>query len=146
MKKYLKLLFIILIPLIICACEDNGKREGKLIEISALELTRNFHGENSKDFIFATVNEHKKGYGEFLESLKKLVKETNQTIYYVYYQHIDTEASLYILSKALISTVPWDDCGNFLRFSVTYDANSLEDEIIIMKELKKRLLSLNLLF
>ena len=56
------------------------------------------------------------------------------------------EASLYILSKALISTVPWDDCGNFLRFSVTYDANSLEDEIIIMKELKKRLLSLNLLF
>ena len=98
MKKYLNLLFIILIPLIICACEDNGKREGKLIEISALELTRNFHGENSKDFIFATVNEHKKGYEEFLESLKKLVKETNQTIYYVYYQHIDTEASLYIFN------------------------------------------------
>lgn len=56
------------------------------------------------------------------------------------------EASLYILSHALISTVPWDDCGGFLRFSVTYDANSLEDEILVMNDLKQRLLSLNLIF
>lgn len=56
------------------------------------------------------------------------------------------EASLYILSKSLISTVPWDDCGSFLRFSVTYDANTLEDEILVMNELKERLLSLNLVF
>jgi LL-diaminopimelate aminotransferase len=56
------------------------------------------------------------------------------------------EASLYILSNALISTVPWDDCGGFLRFSVTYDANSLSEEFEVMNELKNRLLSLNLEF
>lgn len=56
------------------------------------------------------------------------------------------EASLYILSNALISTVPWDDCGSFLRFSVTYDANSLSDELKVMDDLKNRLLSLNLEF
>lgn len=56
------------------------------------------------------------------------------------------EASLYILSNALVSAVPWDDCGAFLRFSVTYDANSPDDEIVIMNELKNRLLALNLEF
>ncbi|RDY23512.1 LL-diaminopimelate aminotransferase [Romboutsia maritimum] len=56
------------------------------------------------------------------------------------------EASLYILSNSLISTVPWDDCGAFLRFSVTYDADNIEDELIVMNELKLRLISLNLEF
>ncbi|MDK2585277.1 LL-diaminopimelate aminotransferase [Romboutsia sedimentorum] len=56
------------------------------------------------------------------------------------------EASLYILSKALVSTVPWDDCGSFLRFSATYDAATLDDEITIMNELKNRFLKLNLEF
>ena len=56
------------------------------------------------------------------------------------------EASLYILYNSLISTVPWDDCGAFLRFSVTYDADSIEEEIQVMNELKERLLSLNLEF
>ncbi|MGL4912398.1 MAG: LL-diaminopimelate aminotransferase [Romboutsia sp.] len=56
------------------------------------------------------------------------------------------DASLYILSKSLISTVPWDDCGGFLRFSVTYDAHTLDDEVSIMEEIKNRLLKLNLEF
>ncbi|CEP82126.1 LL-diaminopimelate aminotransferase [Paraclostridium sordellii] len=56
------------------------------------------------------------------------------------------EASLYILSKALVSTVPWDDCGSYLRFSVTFDAESEVDELKIINELKERLLSLNLEF
>ncbi len=56
------------------------------------------------------------------------------------------EATLYILEKTLISTVPWDDCGSYLRFSVTYNADTIEDEVNIMHELKNRLLSLNLEF
>lgn len=56
------------------------------------------------------------------------------------------EASLYILSNVLVSTVPWDDCGSFLRLSVTYDAETIEDELRIMKDLKDRLLSLDLVF
>lgn len=56
------------------------------------------------------------------------------------------DATLYILSKSLISTVPWDDCGAYLRFSVTYDADTLDDEILLMDELKKRLSELDLEF
>ena len=56
------------------------------------------------------------------------------------------DATLYLLGKALVSTVPWDDCGSYLRFSVTYEADTIEDEVNIMYELKNRLLSLNLEF
>ena len=56
------------------------------------------------------------------------------------------DATLYILGKALVSTVPWDDCGSYLRFSVTYEADTIDEEINIMNELKARLLSLNLEF
>lgn len=56
------------------------------------------------------------------------------------------EASYYILKNAYISTVPWDECGGFLRFSVTFEANSIEEEIQTINELKERLLSLNLEF
>lgn len=56
------------------------------------------------------------------------------------------EASLYILENALISTVPWDECGGFLRFSVTFEANSVDEEIKIIEEMKSRLHKLNLEF
>lgn len=56
------------------------------------------------------------------------------------------EASLYILYNAYISTVPWDDCGGFLRFSAIYDAYTIEDEVNTMKELKNRLTNLDFKF
>ena len=56
------------------------------------------------------------------------------------------DASAYILDNAMISTVPWDDCGAYLRLSVTYDAYSEEDEFLLMKELYNRLISLDLKF
>ncbi|MGL6108036.1 aminotransferase class I/II-fold pyridoxal phosphate-dependent enzyme [Romboutsia sp.] len=56
------------------------------------------------------------------------------------------DASTFILSNLLVSTVPWDDCGSYLRFSVTYDADSVQDEILIMKELKNRFISLKFEF
>ena len=56
------------------------------------------------------------------------------------------EACQYLLKNALISTVPWDDAGSFLRFSVTYEAKDYEEEIKIMNELRERLLKLNLVF
>lgn len=56
------------------------------------------------------------------------------------------EACEYILINSSISTVPWDDAGSFLRFSVTYEANDYEEEIKIMNDLKDRLLKLNLVF
>jgi LL-diaminopimelate aminotransferase len=56
------------------------------------------------------------------------------------------ETAEFLLKEALISVVPWDDAGAYLRFSVTFEANGVEEEINIMNKLKQRLLKLNLLF
>lgn len=55
------------------------------------------------------------------------------------------EASTFLMENALISTVPWDDAGAYLRFSVTFEATP-EEEVAIMEELKVRLKKLNLEF
>lgn len=56
------------------------------------------------------------------------------------------EVSEYLIQKALISTVPWDDAGSFLRLSVTFEAKDEKEEKEVMKELQKRLLQLELVF
>ena len=47
--------------------------------------------------------------------------------------------SQWLISQELISTVPWDDCGNFVRFSVTFNAPTEEEEQAILKEIDRRL-------
>lgn len=56
------------------------------------------------------------------------------------------EVSHYLLKNALISTVPWDAAGSYLRFSVTFEAKDEEHEQRIIEELKQRLLKLDLIF
>ncbi len=56
------------------------------------------------------------------------------------------DASTYLIKESLISTVPWDDVGAYLRFSVTYNANGYEEEKKVMEELKRRLSKLELIF
>jgi LL-diaminopimelate aminotransferase len=56
------------------------------------------------------------------------------------------EAGSYILEHASICTVPWDDAGGYLRMSVTFPAESPEDELALMAEIKARLNSLELGF
>ncbi|MEQ1827710.1 MAG: hypothetical protein ABL921_17250 [Pirellula sp.] len=43
-------------------------------------------------------------------------------------------------------TVPWDDAGSFLRFSVTYEANDDASEDRMMAETRRRIGSLSLVF
>lgn len=47
--------------------------------------------------------------------------------------------SQYLIREKLISTVPWDDAGHFIRFSVTFIANGLEEEERVISEIKRRL-------
>lgn len=54
--------------------------------------------------------------------------------------------SEYLIRNALVSTVPWDDAGPYIRFSVTFEADSIEKEKEIMEELQSRLLKLKLKF
>lgn len=56
------------------------------------------------------------------------------------------EAAQYLIENALISAVPWDDAGAYLRFSVTFEAGSEEEEVRVMEELKRRLSNLKLVF
>jgi LL-diaminopimelate aminotransferase len=49
------------------------------------------------------------------------------------------EFSQFLITEMLISTVPWDDVGHYVRFSATFAAKGEEEEIQIMKEIKTRL-------
>ncbi|TAN61196.1 LL-diaminopimelate aminotransferase [bacterium] len=56
------------------------------------------------------------------------------------------EVSEFLIKQAHISTVPWDDCGSYLRFSATFSAKDKEDEFRVIEEMKKRLSALELKF
>lgn len=47
--------------------------------------------------------------------------------------------SQYLIREKLISTVPWDDAGHFVRFSITFIANGEEDENRVISEIRRRL-------
>ena len=49
------------------------------------------------------------------------------------------DASQWLIAEKLISTVPWDDAGAYLRFSVTFSAQGSEDEKRVITEIERRL-------
>ena len=55
-------------------------------------------------------------------------------------------ASQHLITEQSIVTVPWDDAGPFLRFSVTYVAEDEAAEDALMAETEKRLAALELVF
>lgn len=57
-----------------------------------------------------------------------------------------TEFSEFLILESLISTVPWDDAGKYVRFSVTFEADSIQKEAEVINELKRRLKELKLVF
>ncbi len=54
--------------------------------------------------------------------------------------------SQYLITEHLISTVPWDNVGAFVRFSATFAAKDEADEKRIMDEIKDRLSSVDFEF
>jgi len=56
------------------------------------------------------------------------------------------EASQHLITQHSIVTVPWDDAGAFLRFSVTYEAADEAAEDALMAEAERRLRTSNLTF
>ncbi|MCH2174736.1 MAG: LL-diaminopimelate aminotransferase [Lentisphaeria bacterium] len=47
--------------------------------------------------------------------------------------------SQWMITDKLISTVPWDDAGHYVRFSATFVAKDLEDEKRVLNEIASRL-------
>jgi LL-diaminopimelate aminotransferase len=56
------------------------------------------------------------------------------------------EFSEFLIRESMISTVPWDDAGKYVRFSVTFEADSVQKEKDVINEMKKRMKVLNLKF
>ena len=56
------------------------------------------------------------------------------------------EFSQYLIREMMISTVPWDDVGNFIRFSATFAASGVDEEKRIINEIKNRLSSVEFEF
>ena len=54
--------------------------------------------------------------------------------------------SQYLIKEMMISTVPWDDVGNFIRFSATFAAKGPEEEKRIINEIRSRLSSVEFEF
>ncbi|WP_417735701.1 LL-diaminopimelate aminotransferase [Rosistilla oblonga] len=55
-------------------------------------------------------------------------------------------ASQYLITQHSMVTVPWDDAGPYIRFSVTYEAADEAAEDALMAESKKRLMSAGLTY
>jgi LL-diaminopimelate aminotransferase len=53
---------------------------------------------------------------------------------------------LFLIQSAHISTVPWDDAGRFVRFSATFEADTLAEEEEVLAEVGKRISTLGLRF
>ncbi|MDH5638492.1 MAG: LL-diaminopimelate aminotransferase, partial [Nitrospinota bacterium] len=54
--------------------------------------------------------------------------------------------SQWLIKEKLISTVPWDDAGAFVRFSVTFSAKGEQEEKRVMGEIGKRLAGAKFIF
>lgn len=54
--------------------------------------------------------------------------------------------SQYLIKNALISVVPWDDAGHFIRFSVTFTAEGEQEEDRVINEIYHRLLAERFIF
>jgi LL-diaminopimelate aminotransferase len=49
------------------------------------------------------------------------------------------EFSEFLITEKLVSTVPWDDAGSYIRFSATFEAKGKVDEKRVLAEFKKRM-------
>ena len=56
------------------------------------------------------------------------------------------EFSEWMIREKLISTVPWDDAGHFVRFSATFVAPTQEEEQRVLQEVKQRLSDVEFVF
>ena len=54
--------------------------------------------------------------------------------------------SEFLITEKLISTVPWDDAGSYIRFSATFESKGKADEQRVLDEFKKRMGSLQFEF
>ena len=60
--------------------------------------------------------------------------------------HSAEDFSQYLIKEHYISTVPWDDAGPYVRFSVTFQADGLQEEQQIFEDIRTRLSTFKFIF
>jgi LL-diaminopimelate aminotransferase len=81
------------------------------------------------------ANKPKGSFFLYAKAPKAAVKKSGERLAF---QNAE-EVSQWLITQKLISTVPWDDAGAYLRFSVTFAAKSAGDEVATMTEIQNRL-------
>ena len=81
-----------------------------------------------------------------LDTIPDEILEKAKLLYINYPNNPAEQVAEYLIREASIITVPWDDAGHYLRFSVTFEAEDEEDETGIINEIEKRLKGLELEF
>ncbi|MCS1410279.1 MAG: LL-diaminopimelate aminotransferase [Verrucomicrobia subdivision 3 bacterium] len=71
----------------------------------------------------------------YVPSPRAVVQESGERIEF----QTGEDASQWLIREQLISTVPWDESGAFLRFSVTFSSKGEEAEVQVLNEIKSRL-------
>jgi len=112
-----------------------------------LEITENTIAKYSRrfDLLVKALNElgfdAKKPKGSFFCYVKAPEGTENGRVF-----NTASEFSEFLIKEAMISTVPWDDAGKYIRFSVTFEADSPQKEIEVINEMQERIKPLKLKF
>jgi LL-diaminopimelate aminotransferase len=130
---------------------DSGQfraiQKAAIVALNHLEITERTVSKYSRrfDILVDALNEvgfnAKKPKGSFYIYVKAPTGTKSGTVF-----NTASEFSEYLITESLISTVPWDDAGKYIRFSVTFEAGSPEKEIEVISEMKRRMKLLNLKF
>ena len=120
----MELLRTILIP------DSSGQfRKQQFRHLKHPEITENTVAKYSRrfDLLIEALNEvgfdAKKPKGTFFCYVKAPAGTENGKVF-----NTASEFSEFLIKESLISTVPWDDAGKYIRFSVTFEADSVEKE------------------
>jgi LL-diaminopimelate aminotransferase len=130
---------------------DSGQfraiQKAGIVALNHLEITKRTIEKYSRrfDLLVNALNETgfnaRKPKGSFYCYVKAPESTENGKIF-----NTAGEFSEFLIRESLISTVPWDDAGKFIRFSVTFEANSENEEKAVINEMKERMLKLKLKF
>ena len=78
----------------------------------------------------------KGGFFIYKKAPKKAVRKTDG----VCFEFESAEAvSEFLIRELLISTVPWDDVGSYTRFSLTFEAETIQEEERVLQTIAERL-------
>ncbi len=108
------------------------------------ELTAQIAGKYSRrmDHLVGVLNRHgfsaRKPKGSFflyVRAPKAAVGKDGKRVVFEKAEHF----SQWLITEQLISTVPWDDAGAYVRFSVTFVARDQADESRVVAEIDRRL-------